>query len=283
MIRKFKVKTKENGWGHSMKIGFIGTGNMGSAIMKGYITANSEKTDCLYVYNHHLEKAKALESELGVHSTKSIGELVGICDLVILAIKPNVFEQVMPQVATAMTAEKTVVSIAAGISIAYLEGFLLRSVGVVRIMPNTPSLVSEGMASISCNGAVSEEALAEVKALFSAVGMVQEVKETLIDAVIGVSGSSPAYVYLFIEALADGAVAEGMQRKQAYAFAAQAVFGAAKMVLETGLHPGELKDQVCSPAGTTMEAVRSLEKTGFRASVMEAVRVCAEKSRNMSK
>lgn len=266
-----------------MKIGFIGTGNMGCAIIRGYITANPKKADSLYVYNHHLEKAEALEAKLGVHSTKSIKELVEACDLIILAIKPNVFAKVMPQVAEAMTIEKTLVSIAAGISISHLEGFLLKDVGIIRVMPNTPALVGEGMASVSRNGAVCEEAFKQVLDLFSSIGKVQEVSEGLIDSVVGVSGSSPAYVYMFIEALADGAVAEGMPRKQAYTFAAQAVLGSAKMVLETGLHPGELKDQVCSPGGTTIEAVRSLEDSGFRASVIKAVHVCAEKSKNMSK
>ncbi|MEA4987005.1 MAG: pyrroline-5-carboxylate reductase [Anaerovorax sp.] len=266
-----------------MKIGFIGTGNMGCAIIKGYLKANPKKADFIYVYNHHVEKAQALQEELGIHNTNSIKELVDKTDIVVLAVKPNTFEQVMPQVAAAITTQKTLVSIAAGVSISYLEGFMLRGVGVIRVMPNTPSLVGEGMASVSRNKAVCEEAFTQVLELFSSIGMVQEISENLIDAVVGVSGSSPAYAYMFIEALADGAVAEGMQRKQAYIFAAQSVLGAAKMVLETGLHPGELKDQVCSPGGTTIEAVRSLEKSGLRSSVMEAVHICAEKSKNMSK
>lgn len=266
-----------------MKIGFIGTGNMGGAIIKGYLAVNPEKADSIYVYNHHVEKAQILTQELGVHNTESIKELVENTDIVVLAVKPNAFEQVMPQVAASVSVQKTLVSIAAGVSISYLEGFMLRGVGVIRVMPNTPSLVGEGMTSVSRNKSVCEEAFVQVMDLFSSIGSVQEIGESLIDTVVGVSGSSPAYAYMFIEALADGAVLEGMQRKQAYIFAAQAVLGAAKMVLETGLHPGELKDQVCSPGGTTIEAVRSLEKNKFRSSIIEAVHTCAEKSRSMSK
>ncbi len=265
-----------------MKIGFIGTGNMGGAIIRGYLAAHPEKADSLFVYNHHIEKAQAMSRELGIHSTESIKELIENVDIAVLAVKPNAFESVMPQIAEAVSVQKTLVSIAAGISISYLERFVSQEVGVIRVMPNTPSLVGCGMASVSRNQSVREEAFAEVIALFSSIGKAEEIDEKLIDAVVGVSGSSPAYAYLFIEALADGAVLEGMPRKQAYHFAAQAVLGAAKMVLETGLHPGELKDQVCSPGGTTIEAVRLLEKKKFRSAVIDAVHICAEKSKDMN-
>jgi len=148
-------------------------------------------------------------------------------------------------------------------------------------MPNTPALVGEAVTAICPNKNVSDEEKKVVSELLSSFGIAQFINENIMDAVIAVSGSSPAYVFMFIEAMADAAVAEGMPRAQAYQFAAQSVLGSAKMVLETGKHPGELKDMVCSPAGTTIEAVKVLEEKGFRSSVIEAMSACADKSRNM--
>ena len=148
-------------------------------------------------------------------------------------------------------------------------------------MPNTPALVGEGCTGVCASDSVTKEELDQVLNLLQSFGVAQAVPERLMDAVVAVSGSSPAYVFLFIEAMADAAVAEGMPRNQAYTFAAQAVFGSAKMVLETGKHPGELKDMVCSPGGTTIDAVKVLEQKGFRAAVMDAMEACAEKSRNL--
>ena len=156
-------------------------------------------------------------------------------------------------------------------------------VKVVRAMPNTPALIGEGMSALCANDLVTAEELTEVKSFFDSFGKSEIVPESLMDAVVGVSGSSPAYVYLFIEAMADAAVADGMPRSQAYKFAAQSVLGAAKMVLETGKHPGELKDAVCSPGGTTIEAVQALEAGGFRNTVITAQRTCSKKSHDMSK
>jgi pyrroline-5-carboxylate reductase len=146
-------------------------------------------------------------------------------------------------------------------------------------MPNTPALVGEGITGVCKNPYVTEEQMASVGRILSSCGLVEEVAEHQMEAVVAVSGSSPAYVFLFIEAMADAAVAEGMPRAQAYRFASQAILGSAKMVLETGKHPGELKDMVCSPAGTTIEAVRVLEEKGFRSAVIEAMHACAEKAR----
>ena len=148
-------------------------------------------------------------------------------------------------------------------------------------MPNTPALVMEGCTGICAGADVTEEELERIVGLMEAFGKASVVPERLMDVVVGVSGSSPAYVFMFIEAMADEAVAAGMPRKQAYEFAAQSVLGSAKMVLETGKHPGELKDMVCSPGGTTIEAVKVLEEKGFRAAVMDAMEACIEKSKNM--
>lgn len=267
-----------------MKVGFIGTGNMGQAILRGYLKAYPARAAEVCVYNHHIEKAKALETELGVCPCLSLEELTDKGDMILLAVKPYHFDEVLPQVAAAadVSGNKLIVSIAAGITLDYMAGFFQEGTEIVRIMPNTPALVGEAMSSVSVNAHVTEGSRKAVLELFSAVGKAAVVEEKLIDAVIGVSGSSPAYVYMFIEALADGAVAQGMQRGQAYEFAAQAVLGAAKMVLDTGLHPGVLKDQVCSPGGTTIAAVQSLEESGMRAAVIKAVCQAAEKSRDMS-
>lgn len=271
-----------------MKIGFIGTGNMGQAILRGYLKTYPDRKQDVYAYNHHVEKAEALAEELGIHACGSIDELTERADLVMFAIKPYQFDDVIPQVADCVRrveggADKLIVSIAAGISIAYMESFFPEGMKIVRVMPNTPSLVGEGMASVSGNIYADEASIHAIVEIFSAVGKAAVVEEKLIDAVSGVSGSSPAFVYMFIEALADGAVEAGMKRDDAYQFAAQAVLGAAKMVLDTNIHPGQLKDQVCSPGGTTIEAVRYLEEKGMRASVMGAVRTCVQKAQAMAK
>ena len=163
-----------------------------------------------------------------------------------------------------------------------IEDMFERSIKLVRVMPNTPALVGASMSAICCNDGITKDELAEIQAIFNSFGESEVISEYLMDAVVGVSGSSPAYVYMFIEAMADAAVADGMPRAQAYKFAAQSVLGSAKMVLETGKHPGELKDAVCSPGGTTIEAVAQLEKSSFRSAVIEAQRACVQKSRDMS-
>ena len=167
--------------------------------------------------------------------------------------------------------------------ISHIEAMFDSRLKLVRAMPNTPALVGEAMSALCCNELVTEEELAEAVSIFNSFGKCEVIKEALMDAVIGVSGSSPAYVYLFIEAMADAAVADGMPRAQAYKFAAQSVLGSAKMVLETGTHPGALKDAVCSPGGTTIEAVAVLEEEGLRNAVIKAQRACVQKSRDMGK
>lgn len=173
-----------------------------------------------------------------------------------------------------------IVTIAPGKTLAWL-GERLGDVKIVRTMPNTPALVGEGITGVCKNNLVTEDEFAYVLKLLSSFGLAEAIPESLMDAVVSVSGSSPAYVFLFIEAMADAAVADGMPRAQAYKFAAQAVLGSAKMVLETGKHPAELKDMVCSPAGTTIEAVRVLEEKGFRGAVMDAMKACTAKAKGI--
>lgn len=263
-------------------IGFIGAGNMGSAMIGGILQASLVSAGQLIASAHSTETLEQLRSRYGIETTHS-NEVVASCsDILFLAVKPYKFEEVIPQIAPHIKANAIIVSVAAGKTIAAIEALFGRDIKLVRAMPNTPALVGEAMSALCSNAAVTESELTEIVRIFNSFGKSEIVPESLIDAVIGVSGSSPAYVYMFIEAMADAAVADGMPRAQAYKFAAQSVYGAAKMVLETGKHPGELKDAVCSPGGTTIEAVAALEKGGLRDTVITAQRACAQKSRDMS-
>lgn len=278
-----------------MRIGFIGTGNMGTALIRGYLAAHPERSKMVSAYDKDEAKLDALASETEIRRVDGIADLVKSSDVLFLAVKPDGFEDVLKEIAEPMEWDKKVlVSIAAGVSIGWIEEMCrqeAREVGakgafsckVIRVMPNTPALVGKGMSALSRNRHVTQKEFDGVLELFNSVGRGEEVEESLMDCVTGVSGSGPAYVYLFIEALADEAVALGMGRDQAYTFAAQTVLGAAEMVLATGEHPGVLKDRVCSPGGTTIEAVKALEKNGFRNAVQEAVRAAAEKSRQLKK
>ena len=199
-----------------------------------------------------------------------------------LAVKPIFFPEVIDQIKDVVAEDTLIVSIAAGRTLDYLkEAFGRPELKLIRCMPNTPALVLEGCTGVCAEENVTEEDMEQVLALLRSFGIASVVPERLMDVVVGVSGSSPAYVFMFIEAMADEAVAAGMPRKQAYEFAAQSVLGSARMVLETGRHPGELKDMVCSPGGTTIQAVKVLEEKGMRAAVMDAMDACIEKSKSM--
>lgn len=270
------------------KIGFIGCGNMGRAILGGLLKAGIVKADEVIISCHTKESCSEVEAEYHVKAVLDNQEVAGNADVVLLAVKPNKFEEVIPDVKAGLernaAGENTIViSIAAGKDIAYLEKNLGKNQKIIRVMPNTPALVGEGMSALTVNAKVTEEDLTYALTIFESFGKAEVVPESMMDAVIGVSGSSPAYVYMFIEALADGAVAAGMPRKQAYTFAAQSVLGAAKMVLETGQHPGALKDAVCSPGGTTMAGVLELEKQGLRNAVIAGEMACIQKSIDMTK
>ena len=204
-------------------------------------------------------------------------------DIIIVAVKPNVYDIVLEGVKELIDNEKIIVTIAAGKTIESIENVIGNDKKVIRTMPNTPALVNEGMSALCKNKNITDEELNIVKEIFNSFGKAEILNEYLIDSVIGVSGSAPAYVFMFIEAMADAAVLAGMPRNQAYTFAGQAVMGSAKMVLETDKHPGELKDMVCSPGGTTIEAVKTLEAEGFRSAVIKAIGDCIEKSKEMSK
>ena len=264
-----------------MKLGIIGLGNMGSAILGGIlkngVLAASEITGA----EVNEERRNEIGDRFGIRVTDSEKEAVTGADVVLLAVKPQVYQQAVGEIKDAVSEDTVVISIAPGKTIKWLTQLFGRELKLVRCMPNTPALVLEGCTGVCRNGLVSDEEFAEVLMLLNSFGKAYEVEEKQMDAVVAVSGSSPAYVFMLIEAMADAAVAEGLSRAMAYEFAAQAVLGSAKMVLETGKHPGELKDMVCSPAGTTIEAVQVLEERGFRSAIMEAMRACAERSREL--
>jgi len=263
-------------------IGIIGCGNMGRGILEGVLNNGLAEADKVFIYDKNLSKTHEIGEELGVCVSETGLELMKEAEVVILAVKPNIYKPVLEEIKGAVRENQIIVTIAAGITLDFVEGILGQDKHIVRTMPNTPALVGEGMTAVVPGKGSREEDLKTVVDIFSGIGKVEIVPEYLIDAVTGVSGSSPAYVYMFIEAMADGAVLAGMPRDKAYKFAAQAVLGSAKMVLESGKHPGELKDMVCSPGGTTIEAVKSLEENGFRGVVINAVLACIERSREMS-
>lgn len=264
-------------------IGFIGSGNMGGAMIGGIINASLLPSDKIYVSDINEASLARMKESYGVNTTTDNAELAKVCDIIVLSVKPFLYPLVISQIKDVVKEDVIIVVIAAGQSSQAVAELFGKEIKIVKTMPNTPALVGEGMAAISPAKNVSKEETEEIVAIFNSFGKCEIVPEHLMDAVTAVSGSSPAYVYMMIEAMADVAVVEGMPRPQAYKFAAQSVLGSAKMVLETGKHPGELKDMVCSPGGTTIAAVAKLEETGFRSSIMQGMKACADKSREMSK
>ena len=268
-----------------MKIGFLGAGNMGGAILRGYAPAAKENGHEIFVYNRTEATRRALADEFdAVRACDSAEELVSASDIVVLGVKPGMFGDLLAQIKDVCSDDKLVVSMAAGISLAYIEDFLGSSQPVIRIMPNTPAQVGEAMISVSRNSNVTDEMMAAAFEIFSAIGMAEEVDEELIHCVIGVSGSSPAYTYMYIEALMQAAVDNGMAPEKARIFAAQSVLGAAKMVLENEeITPEQLRINVCSPGGTTIEAVNSLFENGFQETVKAGFQAAVDKSKKMTK
>lgn len=263
----------------SKSIGFIGCGNMGSAILGGISDKGIFGEVCVYDKSPDTARKMADRYDAEATDLKTAAE----CDVVLLAVKPNVLYSVIDEIKSFVKDTTAVISIAAGQSISKIEAAFGKKIKLARVMPNTPALVGEGMSAISLNDALFEDAplTATVLGIFGCLGKAELVPESLMDAVTGVSGSSPAYVFMFIEALADAAAEHGIPRDKSYVFAAQSVLGAAKMVLETGIHPRELKENVCSPGGTTIEAVKVLEETGMQDCIKKAVDACVKKSRSM--
>ncbi len=264
-----------------MKLGVIGAGNMASAIIGGIIDNKVISADEIICSTPVAEERTRAEEKFGISATADNKEVVSKSEILLLAVKPQVVPAVIEEIKDTVPEDQLIISIVAGKTIDWFKQAFGKNVKLIRTMPNTPALVGEGMTGVSPNENVSDDDLKKALQILSSFGKAEVVPEKLMDSVVAVSGSSPAYVFMMIEAMADGAVKLGMPRAQAYKFAAQAVLGSAKMVLETGKHPGELKDMVCSPAGTTIEAVQVLEEAGFRASLIDAMEACAEVSRRL--
>ena len=264
-----------------MKLGFIGTGNMASAIMGGIIKKAIIPAEEIIGADLFAPGRERVQKQFGIHVTDSNKEVVEKAEVIILSVKPQFYESVINEIKDDIKKEQIVITIAPGKTLAWLSEKFGKDVKLVRTLPNTPAMVGEGMTAACPNEHMTEEEIAYVRTLLESFSRVEIVPERLMDVVVSVSGSSPAYVFVMIEAMADAAVSGGMPRAQAYQFAAQAVLGSAKMVLDTGKHPGELKDMVCFPAGTTIEAVRTLEERGFRSAIIEAMKVCEEISKSL--
>jgi pyrroline-5-carboxylate reductase len=256
-----------------MKLGFIGAGNMGSAIFKGFIAKG--KVDCKDIYITRRNKAELASqaSELGVNACEDGCEIVRKCDVVFLAVKPIMFGEVLGKIRAEVKAEKPlIVSMAAGISTEDIETMLdVKGVRVVRIMPNVNAQVAMSVTAVCAGSNASNEDVELVNELFNSIGETAEVEEKHFAIFTAIAGCSPAYVYMFINSLAEGALKAGMNKKLAIRIAAGAVMGSAKLVLESGKHPEELNDMVCSPGGTTIEGVCTLKEKGFEAAVISAV------------
>ncbi len=267
-------------------IGIIGAGAMGGALCRGLVTSGLVSPQRILVSDPHKVHVDALQSHLGVRSAADNQECAAGCDILLLAVKPYMVAEVTPDISAALTDRQPhelplVISIAAGIRTSFLAERLPKSIPLVRAMPNTPAQVGLGACAYCGGQDAAPHHLRIAGAIFRAVGTAVEVTENHMDAVTALSGSGPAYVYLMIEALIDGGVKVGLPRDTAHALAAQTVLGAAQMVLQTGLHPAQLRDMVTTPAGTTIEALASLEHSGVRAALIDAVVCAAERSKQL--
>jgi pyrroline-5-carboxylate reductase len=262
------------------KVGFIGSGNIASAIIGGIISSGFLKPENINVSSLHKNTAASLASKYGVTLMSDNIELVKNSHVVVLSVKPNMYDNVINKIKNYINEDTVIVTVAAGITIEYVKKQFERNVKVIRTMPNTPAMVGEGMTAMTYDPTVNEEDAAFIKGMFESCGIVEVIEdESLMDVVTSLGSSSPAFVDILIEAMADAAVLSGLPRAISYRMAAQAVKGSARMLMETGKHPGELKDMVCSPGGTAIEGVRVLEEKGMRNAMIEAIIATAEKAK----
>jgi len=262
-------------------IGCLGAGAMGEAILAGIIKSGLVAPENIFASDINAERLSYIEKKLGINVLKKNTDLVKKADVIIIAVKPQIVAKLLAEINPYLTGEHTLVSIAAGITTSFIEQRLDEPVPVVRVMPNTPCLLGEGISALCCGKHAGLEHEQTAMAIFKSVGKALVVPEQLMDAVTGLSGSGPSYVYLFIEALIDGGVRMGLPRDVAEILAVQTVLGAARMVQETEEHPARLKAKVSTPAGTAIEGLYILEKQGVRAVIMDAVKTAAERSREL--
>ncbi|AKL95949.1 pyrroline-5-carboxylate reductase ProC [Clostridium aceticum] len=263
------------------KLGFIGCGNMSGAILDGIVDSGVLEASAMIVFDIN-EKAKNHAREKGVEIAADLAEVCSTSEMILLGVKPNITKAVLNEIGQYLDG-KPLISIVAGISGDTLSQWANANIRVLRTMPNAPAMVGAGATVFCSDTTFTEEEKREAEKIFESVGIVEWVPEKLIDAVTGLSGGGPAYAAMFIEALTDGAVLEGLPRVTAYRLAAQTVLGAAKMILDTEIHPGALKDMVCSPGGTTIEGVKALEDGGMRSAVIQSILSSSNKSRNLGK
>lgn len=264
-----------------LTIGFLGAGKMATALARGFIAARLTSAKSIVASDVMEGARKAFADETGVKPMPTNLAVCKAASILILAVKPDQVPGVLVEIRDHLTVKHLLISIAAGVPLARLEAGLGPGSRVIRVMPNTPALVGASASAFATGKSATPADAALAQKLFASVGVALQVKEPLLDAVTGLSGSGPAYAYQMIEALSDGGVAAGLPRDVATKLAAQTLLGAAKMVLETGLHPGALKDMVTSPGGTTIEGLHELEKGGVRGALMNAVRAAAEKSKKL--
>jgi len=261
-----------------LAIGFLGAGQMATALANGWSTAGLLDLSQCSASDPFPGARDSFTAATNIRTVESNRAVVGASSIVVLAVKPQMMPGLLKEIRAAITPNHLVVSIAAGITLAQLAEVLKESTRIVRVMPNTPALVGMSASAFATNANATASDIELVTRLFSAIGVVFPVAEKLLDAVTGLSGSGPAYVYVMIEALADGGVLAGLPRDVALRLAAQTVLGSAQMVLTTGRHPGELKDAVASPGGTTIAGLHALEQAGFRGAVMDAVLAASERA-----
>ena len=266
-----------------LAVGFLGAGQMATALAVGWARAGLLDVARSLAADPYPAARSKFEQTTGVKTAGTNAEVVAGCDVLVLAVKPQVMAAVLAEIRPHIESRHLVVSIAAGITLGTLTDGLGDRTRLIRVMPNTPCLVGASAAGFATGGAATAADATLVGTLFGAVGKAYPVAEHLLDAVTGLSGSGPAFVYVLIEALADGGVRVGLPRDVAQALAAQTVLGSAKMVLETGQHPGALKDAVASPGGTTIAGLHALERAGFRAALMDAVEAAAARAQELGR
>ncbi len=264
-----------------MKIGFIGCGNMAGAIIGGLLDSDIYKKEDIIGADVYPPSREKTASNFGITVTDDNLQVVDQADIVVLSIKPQFTEEVIKGIRDHVREDQLFITIIPGKTLAWLNETFGKEMKIIRTMPNTPALVNEGITGVCAGDKVTEEDLKKGMEVLSAFGRTVVIKENLLDILTGVSGCGPAYCFLFIEALADAGVVGGLPRSQAYELAAQTLLGSAKLFLESGKHPGELKDMVCSPGGATIEGVRTLEDMGFRSAIIEAVLAATDKSRSL--
>jgi pyrroline-5-carboxylate reductase len=267
--------------GSDLKIGFLGAGKMASALAKGMMKTGLIRPEQVLASDPIEAARSSFTKEAGARSTASNAEVVTFASVLVLAVKPDQVNDLLNEIKRQFTPKHLLISIAAGVPIARFESVLGAQARIVRVMPNTPALLGASATGYALGKSAQAEDGELAQKIFSSVGLAYQVKESLLDAVTGLSGSGPAYAFLLIEGLSDGGVAAGLPREVATRLAAQTLLGSARMVLETGLHPGALKDMVTSPGGTTIEGIYELEKAGVRGALMSAVRAATEKSRKL--